>query len=269
MLGRVWHYARAVERRLFLVLELRRLAAAGKPVPAALRRLAWKHPSEAEDWVNLLGFLDPRARTTLLDVGANVGRFAADFLAVFPDTRAYCVEPTAGPFQAIQDRFRGDGRVTALRCAASDADGTARMTLATDSTYSTLNPYTADGALGRGFVPLGEEEVPLRRLDGLGLDLAGTQVVLKLDVQGHELPALRGATGLLEQVDAVLAELSFANQYEGQPPSFSAVAALLAGHDLFPVVFQDYGFIGCTYAFERDVLFVRRGLLDKVWHRNS
>jgi hypothetical protein len=52
-------------------------------------------------------------------------------------------------------------------------------------------------------------------------------VLLKLDVQGFELEALRGATSLLERVDAVLTECSFVRFYEGQP-LFEDILACLA-----------------------------------------
>jgi len=41
--------------------------------------------------------------------------------------------------------------------------------------------------------------------------------IIKLDLQGFELEALRGAEALLPGVRAVLCEVSFANLYEGQP----------------------------------------------------
>ena len=41
-------------------------------------------------------------------------------------------------------------------------------------------------------------------------------VLLKIDVQGTELEVLRGATGLLDIIDTVLIECSFAELYAGQ-----------------------------------------------------
>jgi hypothetical protein len=43
---------------------------------------------------------------------------------------------------------------------------------------------------------------------------------------------------------------------------------LLSECGLYPIVFQDYGRVVSNYAFERDVLFVKRELLSKIWFRN-
>ena len=53
--------------------------------------------------------------------------------------------------------------------------------------------------------------------------------LLKLDLQGYELAALRGATQSLAMVDYVLLEVSFASVYEGEP-SFDALYEFLRTH---------------------------------------
>jgi len=64
------------------------------------------------------------------------------------------------------------------------------------------------------------EEIGVRteRLDVLLDDeLLARPVLLKVDVQGAELEVLRGATGILDRVDGILLESSFAELYAGQP----------------------------------------------------
>ena len=68
--------------------------------------------------------------------------------------------------------------------------------------------------------------------------------------------------------DAVLLECTFADEYEGKEPSFSPCCSLLRECGLYPIVFQDYGRALSNYAFERDVLFVKRELLGKIYFRN-
>jgi len=71
----------------------------------------------------------------------------------------------------------------------------------------------------------------------------------------------------LSGADAVLLECSFADEYKGIEPSFAPACALLRKCGLYPIVFQDFGRLTSNYAFERDVLFVRRNLLARVWFR--
>ena len=67
-------------------------------------------------------------------------------------------------------------------------------------------------------VETGVIEVPARTLDGLLTELGRGPAdfnLLVLDVQGAELLVLRGATAALEGCDAVVAEVSFEELYEG------------------------------------------------------
>ena len=52
-------------------------------------------------------------------------------------------------------------------------------------------------------------------------------ILLKVDTQGYESRVIAGATGLLEQIDLILAETSFCPLYEGEAP-FTALVDQLA-----------------------------------------
>lgn len=105
-----------------------------------------------------------------------------------------------------------------------------------------------------------------RRLDSFKLEPGERCVLLKADVQGHEEKALAGAIAVLSMVDVAIIECSFANEYEGVPPSFAGVTHGLATAGLYPVIFQVYGRESSGYAFERDVIFVRECLLKNIWY---
>ena len=51
-------------------------------------------------------------------------------------------------------------------------------------------------------------------------------ILLKLDLQGHELEALRGASATLQKTEAVVVETAFAATYEGEP-TFHALNGFL------------------------------------------
>ena len=76
-----------------------------------------------------------------------------------------------------------------------------------------------------------ELEVLATRLDGVVLDPID---VLKLDLQGYELEALRGLGERLQQVRTILTEAEFVPLFEGQPLFGDVDAALRkAGFRLF------------------------------------
>lgn len=265
----------AVHQRARLLLELRRCAGDGVAVPGWLVRRAARRPTAAEDLVDFLRFLRPEQPLFLVDAGANRGDWAADFLALFPDTAVLAVEPVPATFERLSRRFAGDPRVRPVNAALSDRAGPVVMRVGVEDTLASLHDYAAPfaGFRGQG----GAEEdgrtavtVPALRLDDLLSEgpspgwTDGRTGVLKVDVQGHEAAALAGAPALLARIDVAIVELSFVEEYAGVEPSFGACAGLLAAAGLHPAIFQEYGRHIMPHAVERDVIFVRRHLLERI-----
>ena len=67
-----------------------------------------------------------------------------------------------------------------------------------------------------GMEESGELWVPIKRLDACVSTPLPRPILLKIDVQGFELEVLKGATGLLPNLDAVYVEASYVELYEGQ-----------------------------------------------------
>jgi hypothetical protein len=98
-------------------------------------------------------------------------------------------------------------------------------------------------------------EVTVDRLDALVEEKNGPTIV-KIDVQGFEEKVLLGGQSTIGRSDAVLLECSFAPMHKDSEATFDACAQILFGLGFTPIIFQRYGVIINTYAFERDVLFV-------------
>lgn len=133
---------------------------------------------------------------TAVDVGSWYGPWARR-LAARCD-RVVAVEPVAHLAHYLKSSLPGNARV--VHGAATDRAGTARLWLPEgDQGDRGLSSLT------RGSVHAHSVEVPALTVDGLGL---GDVVFLKMDVDGGELPALRGAEGVLSrQRPALLIEL--------------------------------------------------------------
>lgn len=271
LLGKAWHYSHAIEVRLFQRLEWSLLRKGGIPVSDRLGKEIWKRPGDSEDWVNLARFLSPAEPVFLIDVGANVGDFTARALQEYPNLRAVCFEPATSNFEVLARRFGNNSAVILHQVAASNEATTAALHLGQHNTLFSLEKYTSEAgqAYGVGDASrVGTETIHCCRLDNFNLEPGERSVLLKVDVQGHEQKALNGASGLLPKVDVAIIECSFANEYDGQPPSFASVTDELARAGLYPVIFQDYGRGWSNYAFERDVIFVRESLLKNIWLAN-
>ncbi|HVA45523.1 MAG TPA: FkbM family methyltransferase [Pirellulales bacterium] len=132
----------------------------------------------------------------VLDVGANVGYFTLLASAcVGRQGRVYAVEPSDSIRRRLLHNLElnGTDNVTVLPCAAWDCCGEATFSLAThNGGASSLRPLESQyGAV--------EEHVKLARLDGLiPAEDASRVRLIKLDIEGAELHALRGLSRLFD-----------------------------------------------------------------------
>lgn len=166
----------------------------------------------------------------VLDVGANKGQFSRAAATAFPGARIVAFEPLASVAAEWRTNLADVDRAEVHVCALGGEDGTVTFHPHEYSLSSSVLPL-AEGAKAEGGAAAGElapVEVPVRRLDDVvaAADLAPGPVLLKLDVQGYELEVLRGATATLAHVDALVVELSFERQYEGQPMFTEVLDAL-------------------------------------------
>lgn len=175
---------------------------------------------------------------TVIDGGANTGAFTRTALELFPDATVHAVEPQPGCLMALETlRAGGGGRIVVhpvALCAPED-DGKS-LQLATDPASISTGAHIAQEGLS----------VPCRTLDSaLASYIARMEhVLLKLDLQGYELHALRGAERTLRMTDVVLTEASFyAQAYE---PQISDLVGFLASHG-----FELYD-VASIYARPRD-----------------
>ncbi len=155
---------------------------------------------------------------TVIDVGANKGQFALYSRVRFPRARVYSLEPLSGPRKSMQKLFRSDDAVQLIPFAAGAASGRSRIFVSgRDDSSSLLETTSLQTERFPGTQTVATEDIEVRSLDELfdGSDWDGP-VLLKLDVQGFELEALRGGIELLSHVDTVLCECSFVAFYEGQ-----------------------------------------------------
>lgn len=169
--------------------------------------------------------------TTVVDVGANEGQYAGLLRASGYAGAIVSYEPVSDAFDRLAKRADGDAAWTCVRAGVGDEPGSVEINVSANSYSSSILPITdrhvavdPDSAYQR------VETVELRTVDGevarLGLDPGRT--LLKVDTQGYEEQALRGAAGVLPRLAAVQLELSTAEVYAGQALA-PALTALLEG----------------------------------------
>ena len=182
--------------------------------------------------------------TLVLDVGANVGGYAAQLRRLGYRSRIVSFEPLGDAFAALEGAAAGDPRWECRRQALGSSDCTAEINVAANavsSSFLEINDRALRSAPQAKYV--GTERVHVARLDPIWPELVrgGDRVWLKLDVQGFELEVLKGAEASLPSVACVQAELSFVPLYDCSPRFLELVkhldargfrlAGLEEGHD--------------------------------------
>lgn len=155
---------------------------------------------------------------TVVDIGANRGQFALVARHCWPDAVIHSFEPLPRPAGVFRTIFGAEAKVRLFESAIGIEAGTERMHVSRRDDSSSLLPITETQArLFPGTAEAGTQEVTVGRLgEYLSAEEIASPALLKLDVQGYELEALRGCVEVLPRFDYVYAECSFVEFYEGQ-----------------------------------------------------
>jgi FkbM family methyltransferase len=154
---------------------------------------------------------------TVWDVGAHVGQYGSRLRDHDYRDRIISIEPNRAAFEELSRRAsRGTGW-TAVPLAVSDSARRETLNVSANGQSSSLLPITRrHTAANHDSRYVGTEIVQTVTLDSLRVELSPpAPFYVKLDVQGGELAALRGAPGVLRETAACEVELSFAELYKG------------------------------------------------------
>jgi len=198
----------------------------------------------------------------IIDGGAHLGLFARCARAAFPAAEIHMIEPQPACAAALEKLARQPG-FHFHPVALTSERRIVRMAVGGDG------PNTGAHIAWVEHQPRASVDVQGDTLDALFAPQDGPQAwtFLKLDLQGHELPALRGAARLLERVDLLLTEVSFFTQFD--EPTIAGIVGFLndAGFDLYDVV-SIAGRGRDDRARQGDFVFARRNTpiwTDRSW----
>jgi FkbM family methyltransferase len=255
--------------RFELIKECERLRKAGKYLPQNYKKLIFKSPGRYDDFINILCFIDNKKETSLVDIGANKGEFSKDFLNFFPKTKEIVLfEPLKHLNEKIKINLNGYNNYKIINSGVGDKEEIRIFKYDKDFTdLGSFKDYADD--VNTFYKKKGkvEENIEITKLDNLNFDFTN-QSVLKVDVQGFELEVLKGALNSLVKFDLIIIECSFVSEYLETEPSFSEIVKILRINNFFPLIFQNYTKSISNYAFERDVIFVKKNLLNKIFYKN-
>lgn len=146
------------------------------------------------------------------DVGANKGEYTKTLVRVFPGGKIHCFEPSAETYRMLKENIGTNGNIILNNFAVSDQVQESRL-------Y-----YDQEGS--------GLASLYNRQLDYYNIDFSKSEMVnvetldyyckknqirkidfLKMDIEGNELKALKGAAGLLKEkrIDVIQMEFGGCN----------------------------------------------------------
>lgn len=159
---------------------------------------------------------------TIFDIGANIGQCAQEYTRLFPEATIYSFEPFDDAFTQLTTAFSANRHVRPQKMAISDVPGTKQFHINQADVTNSLLPTASSFAERLGDQTMRTVrtiDVPVTTVDEFCRANSIERIdLLKMDIQGGELMALRGAAGMLarQAVRLVYTEVIFATMYEGQ-----------------------------------------------------
>ena len=167
---------------------------------------------------------------SILDVGANRGDWSRMAAAVFPEAAFLLIEPQQEMVAPLQQFCRDFPRARYVEAGAGATPGELTLTIWDDLEGSSLLP-AENTALTENKT---RRSVKISTIDSLYENEASRPDLVKLDIQGFELEALKGAQTLFGRTELFILEVSL---YEFMPkaPLFSDVVAFMAqrGYEVY------------------------------------
>lgn len=149
---------------------------------------------------------------TLIDVGSNKGQFSILMNNYYPNIKIYSFEPQK-KFLDIQKRILPSNNYFYNTALGSIRGNKKFYITKREDSSSILKPI--NNKLKYKIKKI--EKVRVDKLDNIiNLNKLKKPVLMKLDIQGYELEALKGSKKVLKKIDYLITEISFEEIYKKQ-----------------------------------------------------
>lgn len=159
--------------------------------------------------------------SVIFDVGARFGAVSRIYRQIFPTANIYAFEPFPESFKRLSETTSADNHIHCFNTAISDKSGEELLHVnkftAANSTFRTAQSESVLNEICKTQDTLSVKAITIN--DFMNEKKIDQIDILKLDIQGGELKALKGAENLLKngKIIMIYAEVSFINIYESQP----------------------------------------------------
>jgi FkbM family methyltransferase len=209
----------------------------------------------------LLRFIRERNVTVLLDIGANLGQYAFALRDLGFEGRIISFEPLEEQFKLLEKEGLHDQRWECHKFAIGEEEKDITIRISANSESSSILPMLdlhLEACPSSAYIK--EQPAKIKRLD---MFLPQTidesdRLMIKIDVQGYELKALKGAGKFLSRVEVIDIELSLVPLYDGQP-LFLEIMSFFEENGFVPVSIQNaFTDPRNDHALQVDAIFLRR-----------
>jgi FkbM family methyltransferase len=163
---------------------------------------------------NLAGRHDP----VVIDGGAHLGDMVERLGALLPRAEFHCFEPDPMLEETLERKFAGNPLVHVVQAALGDVTRQAKLNINVSRPTNSLLPSaeSLQQDLKKLCELVDQVDVNVTTIDEYcRSNSIGHVDVIKLDLQGYDYLALRGAEATLEKTQAVLVEVLFKEIYKG------------------------------------------------------
>lgn len=162
--------------------------------------------------------LGAKSITGIVDGGAYDGEVALYLAELFPRAIVYAFEPTPPTFDVLVSTARNHPRIISVNAAIGSEMGKAKINHNRLASTNSLKPSLHDNSAEDMFMGRGDTlqsfDIDVITLDNFFEPKNQRIDFIKLDVQGYEIEALKGAESVLSNAKAVMTEVRFFPLYE-------------------------------------------------------
>jgi FkbM family methyltransferase len=179
-------------------------------------------------------YIGKKHDVVIFDIGANRGDTVQKYLDYYPSATVYAFEPFPETFETLQTRFSKNKSVHCYPFAISNIKSEQVLFVNKSAdTNSLFKPQKAGLSSDKEVENKGTIRVPTITIDLFCSENNIRHIdILKMDIQGGELNALKGAENLLTNklIDLIYSEVFFIEQYESQA-FFHDISGFLFQHN--------------------------------------